>query len=80
MLKTQSVMVVQKDITMNTRRKSGGWMKTELRRLETVYARSVAMPYDEIYYQRMEDETNLVKEISIAIKRVVDRMGKRSCA
>ena len=37
------------------------------------------MPYDEIYYQRMDDEPDVVKEISIAIKRVIDRMGKGSC-
>ena len=38
------------------------------------------MPYDEIYYQRMEDEPDVVREISIAIKRAIDRMGKGGCA
>ena len=31
------------------------------------------MPYDEIYYQRMkEDKPDVVREISIAIKRAID--------
>ena len=34
---------------------------------------SVTMPYDEIYYQRMkEDKPDVVREISIAIKRAID--------
>ena len=65
---------------MNTKRKCGGLTKTEIQKLELVDVRSAIMPYDEIYYQRMDDEPDVVKEISIAIKRVIDRMGKRSCA
>ena len=33
---------------------------------------SVTMPYDEVEYQRMEDEPDVVREISIAIKRAID--------
>ena len=39
------------------------------------------MPYDEIYYQRMkEEQPDVVREISIAIKKAIDRMGKGDCA
>ncbi|MGY5152405.1 MAG: hypothetical protein ACW9XA_09065 [Candidatus Nitrosopumilus sp. bin_6a] len=72
-------MVAKRDIIMNTRRKFGGLMKKENQKLKLVDVRSAIMPYDEIYYQRM-DEPDIVKEISIAIKRAIDRMGKRSCA
>ena len=65
---------------MNTNKRFGGSMKKAYLKLEPVDVRSVIMPYDEIYYQRMDDEPDVVKEISIAIKRVIDRMGKRSCA
>ncbi len=37
--------------------------------------RCVKMPYDEIYYQRMEEDIpidELSKEIAIAIKKVID--------
>ena len=44
-------------------------------------ARSVDLPYDEVYYQRLEDdEPDLAYEISLAIKRVIDSMGKGSSA
>ena len=64
---------------MNTRKRFGGLMKKANQKLELVDVRSAIMPYDEIYYQRMDDEPDVVKEISIAIKRVIDRMGKGSC-